>query len=242
MVAAILTSPVRCAQSGSHAVQDQTFHVRGTIRRAYGNSVLQGVSITLKGQTAQKTVLINAAGLYELDLPIGSYTMTAHSSERLTRTYERPLFRVVAPTSIAFDAFLLSDGCSVDFGATPSGELPDEKSANETWENVCGGADVFQVPSDEGVPFQVSIAFVTREHRQSGYVYSSRMPIPGRYGAQVLVAYNLLTVRADEVTYDEQRRTLRATGHALATDETGDRGHGDSMTFKFENGQATLVQ
>lgn len=242
MAAAILTSPVHCAQSGSHAVQDHTFHVRGTIRRALDNSVLQGVTVTFKGQTAQKTVLTNAVGLYELDLPLGSYSMTAHSQERLVRNYERPFFRVTAPTSITFDAFLLSDGCFVDFGVTMSGQLPDEKSVTETRENICGGADVFQVPSDGGVPFQVSIAFVSREHTQSGYVYSSRIPGQRKYGAQVLVAYNLLTVRADEVTYDEQHRTLHATGHVFATDETGDRGHGDSMTFKFESGLATLVQ
>lgn len=236
MVAAVFTLPARSAQSGRHTGQNQTFHLQGTIRRAYDNSVLQDVSITLKGQTAQKTVLTNAAGFYELDLPLGSYSMTAHSQERLMRNYERPFFQVIASTSITFDAFLLSDGCFADLLTLSGGEPPDEKSANETWENICGGADVFQVPSDEGVPFEVSIAFVSRQRTQSGYVYSSRR------GAQVLVGYNLFTLRADEVTYDEQHRTLHATGHVSATYETGNSSRGDSITFQFENGQATLIQ
>jgi hypothetical protein len=195
--------------------------------------------MTFKGENLQKTVSSDGRGVYDVNLPFGLYTMTARPSKNL-QPYQRPLFRVMAPTVITLDMYLDAQR-SCDFGVPAgSNRIPDETFERETQKNICGGVDVFPAPSESGVPFQVSIRFESRKRTERDYVYSSQLP-PGKYVAQVLVAYNLFTLRAGDVTYDEESRTLHATGHVIATDGTEKTRQADSMSFKLENGQATLI-
>jgi hypothetical protein len=55
------------------------------------------------------------------------------------------------------------------------------------------------------------------------------------------VAYNLFTLQADHIVYDVQRSTLEAMGDVVVENADGTTQRADSMTFKIENGEATLL-
>jgi lipopolysaccharide assembly outer membrane protein LptD (OstA) len=102
----------------------------------------------------------------------------------------------------------------------------------------CAGSDLFSVPSREQVPFQLFIQFITRKSTDTGFAYSTDMRSSGR--TPIFVAYNLFTLRADQVFYD-QARSLKATGNVVIANETGSTRQADSMTLKIENGEAIAL-
>jgi lipopolysaccharide assembly outer membrane protein LptD (OstA) len=57
-------------------------------------------------------------------------------------------------------------------------------------------------------------------------------------GTAVFVAYNLFTLRADHVTYDQKDQTLHANGKVVMINEKGESQRADEMTFRIENGEA----
>jgi lipopolysaccharide assembly outer membrane protein LptD (OstA) len=65
--------------------------------------------------------------------------------------------------------------------------------------------------------------------------------IPGRK-FPVFVAYNLFTLHADFVSYDEEGKTLKATGNVIVERTDGTTQRADSMSFRLENGLATPLQ
>jgi hypothetical protein len=172
------------------------------------------------------------SGSFEIELPFGFYTMTVISKIQGFREYRRPLFRVASSTSVTLDA-TLGLGSSCDLVAAPGSE---HIITEEEGQDACGGFDFFAVPSEEGVPFQLLIDYPSRQRADRANVYRSRR----HQGLQnpVVVAYNLFTLRADEVIYDVRSRTLRATGDVVVEGVDGTTQRGDSMTFKIENGEA----
>jgi hypothetical protein len=241
-------------QSATPTIQPQTSHIHGTVRSTIDDSAVAGVKVTFETQKGTKIVSTNRRGIYETDLPVGLYTMTVQPLDPALLTYKRPLFRVVSSTNLVFDiSFDRYDKITCEIWNPPPGN---QISDQDRMKNACGGVDVFPLPSEDGAAFQLLIRFGTRNPTDSGYVYSapwdfSAIPEPsyvyrsGRnpptLGAPVFVAYNLFTLRAEHVVYDEKNRTLQANGKVVVINEHGETQRADSMTFRVENGEATAL-
>lgn len=233
MLVALLPCVVLFGQSASPTTQLQTFHIRGKIR-AFNDSAVPGAEVTFESQKISTTVSSDKSGYYEANLPVGLYSMTAKPVERYLQRYRRPLFRVASPTSLTFNITLDTAGPFCDIKKP----VLDQPLPADDGVRICGGADSFPVPSQDGVPFDLFIQYETRRPTDRGYTYNTGAHLPGSQ-SPVFVAYNLFTVQADHVLYDVQGRTLEATGNVVATSADGATKRADSMAFKIENGEAT---
>lgn len=207
------------------------FHVHGTIRISQ-DFPDPGAKVTFVSQNFTRTVSANKNGFYQVDLPVGLYTMTVVPSEQYFQEYRRPLFRAMSPIDLDLDV-MLDPQVSCDVGTRPGAPAPTQ----DDFLNICGGVDLFSVPSADTTPFQLSIRYRNRHPADTGYVYNSGKVVSG---TPVLVAYNLFTLKADHVLYNIEGRTLTATGNvAVEQADGGAPQRADSMTLKIENGQAT---
>jgi hypothetical protein len=228
----------------------QTFHVQGTVRN-YEDAGISGAKVTFEGGRSIQTVVSDKEGFYAIDLPIGLYTMAAQASGQFLE-YRRPIFRVVSATSLTFDITLQLARQTCDVVSSVGGPPPNADDAL----NACGGWDSFPLPSEDHIPFQLSIQFGRRQatgnvstydgawrlntERERSYVYRSGWNSPS--AGNVFVAYNLFTLTADHVVYDVQARTLQAAGTVLLVNADGAVQRADSMRFKIENGDATPLR
>ena len=119
-------------QPASSTTRSQTFHVHGTITDSSGGVIL-GTTVSFQSELLTKESVTNDSGAYEVDLPLGVYTMTARAKDRGFAVFHRPPFRVSKPASITVDATLV----------VTSSDGPLEES--------------FVIPSDDHVPFQLYI-------------------------------------------------------------------------------------
>jgi hypothetical protein len=243
VVAAFFPCPGSFGRSVKPAARLETFHVSGTISRAHDNAALPEADVTFRGEKVSKTLTTDDRGIYEADLPIGSYTMTVRATDISLEVYQRPLFRITRPTSVTFNVRLYTEvqrSCDV---MTPpsSNHIPDDNDMKNVMKDECGGWDFIPLPSEDGTPFKLFIRFRTRHAADHGYAYSGRT-IFGRLQTPVFVAYNLFTLQANDVGYDERSQTLQASGNVVTVNEDGDTQRADSMKFRIENGQATPLQ
>jgi hypothetical protein len=213
--------------------QTQMFHVRGTVTDPIG-AVIPNGKLTFQSGQSIRTLITNNLGAYDADLPPGAYTMKVQVNG--FRTYYRPLFRVTSPTAVTFDVSLQVDSCGDMIVANSSGK---PVSNEQYWEatKFCAHEDVFPVPSNGGLAFEVSIQFGTRTVDGSAYAYEGEK---SPYELPVFVAYNLFSMRADKVIYYTKSGILLASGNVLVQDETGER-QVDSITFKVDDGRATQI-
>lgn len=218
-------------QSAAPVPRAQSPNVHGTVRLPFDYAVSRA-QVVFDGDTTSKTVFTDKTGFYEADLPVGLYTMIAIASKPGFKEYRRPLFRVASSTNLTLDITFVP-GVSCDL-VVPDGS--DHSQTQDEVQDACGGLEFFRVPSEDGVPFALSIDYPGRRRTDRETVYSSSNRI---IKPPVLVDYNLFTLRADAVVYDVQRRILKATGNVVAVDEKGATQRVDSMTFRIENGQAT---
>jgi hypothetical protein len=216
-------------QSATPAAQPQTFHVRGTVTDPLGAAV-PGAEITFNGEQTARTTMTNASGRYEIDLPLGRYTMKAE--RRGLRTYRRPLFLVSLPTDLMFD-ITLPVGQMVD--RIIAGKVVSERS-DQPFNYY--GEEFLPLPSKDGVPFQVFVRYFRRTATDDHLEYTDEKT---PYEEPVLVAYNLFSLQADKVIYDAQKRTIEASGNVIAVNELGATQHSNSMAFKIEDGQVALL-
>ncbi|HYL45514.1 MAG TPA: hypothetical protein VEU52_00670 [Candidatus Limnocylindrales bacterium] len=238
---ALLSFPCTFIQSSAPATPLQTFNVHGAVRIEpdYG---ISGAKVIFKGEGTSKTVLTDTKGFYQADLPVGFYTMFVVPPSEGFKTYQRPLFRVTASTNITWDVSIWpAPSCDP---VVPEGS--DHGVDVEEATDSCGGWKLFSAPSQDGVPFQLLINYPSRPLTESGTVYTSRSVQD--FKTPVFVAYNLFTLQADRVTYDEKTRTLEASGNVVAFNEKGEIAStnmvqtAESMTFRIANGEATRLQ
>jgi hypothetical protein len=173
-------------------------------------------------------VTTNDLGVYEADLPLGNYTMTARSPG--FRTYRRPLFRVRAPADLIFDVRLRLGGCG-DMVITNSSGGPPTDAEIYTATESCRHEDLFPLSPDRD-QLQISIQYESRA--ETADVVSYR-------GASredpVSLAYNLFSMCADRVVYNATAKTLEAQGNVVVEDESGKR-RADAMAFRLEDGHS----
>jgi hypothetical protein len=232
---ALLVCATSFGQSAAPVPELPTFQVRGTIR-AFNDSAVRGAGVTFESQKISITVSSDKSGFYEANLPVGLYTMTAKPVERYLQKYRRPLFRVASPTSLTFNITLGPAGPFCD----SKKPVLDQPLPADDGVRICGGGDSFPVPSQDKVPFDLFIQYETRRPTDRGYTYNTGEHLPGSQ-SPVFVAYNLFTLQADHIVYDVQRSTLEATGDVVVENADGTTQRADSMTFKMENGEATLL-
>jgi hypothetical protein len=241
-------------QSATPTNQPQTSHIHGTVRSTIDDSAVAGVKVTFEAEKGSKIVSTDRRGIYEADLPVGLYTMTVQPLSPDQLTYKRPLFRVVSSTNLVFDVTLDTyQKVTCEIVNPPPGN---QISEPDRVKNTCGGMDLFLLPSEDGVAFQLLIRFGTRKPTENGYAYSAPVDFsvvpepsyvyrsgrnPPTLGTPVFIAYNLFTLRADHVTYDEKNQTLHANGKVVVVNEKGETQRADSMNFRIENGEANPV-
>ena len=117
--------------------------------------------------------------------------------------------------------------------ATESGEGKTRKKHIRT---LGGGEDSYPFPLQDGVPFRLDIRYVRRERGENLVSYGSNTVVK----RPVLVAYNLFALKADSVDYSRTDGTVRAYGHVLIEDQSG-QASARSAAFKFDNGKATRI-
>ncbi len=223
-LAVLLLSTALVGQSATPEGQPPTFHIKGTVRDASGAAVY-GVRVAFQNEQASKSVLTTDAGEYEADLPLGSYTMTAAGVG--FQPYLRPAFRVTSSSSLNFDIVMHAYGnCEIPVFNFSGIVTAEEWAAAQ--KPSCLLADFFPVPSRDA-PFNVSFRY--RSRTVAGNTTS--------YAGPVFVAYNLLSLRADRVTYDSKSKSLQASGHVVAVNEPGTVQRADSIMFTLADGQAT---
>lgn len=240
MLFALLSGSALFGQSAPPVSQVQKPNVHGAVR-IEPDYAISGAEVIFKGEEFSKTVLTDKKGLYEASLPVGFYTMFVIPPPQGFRTYQRPLFRVTASTSITWD---------VSIRPAPSCDpvVPEGSDHGVDVEEVtdgCGGWKLFPVPSQDGVPFQLLIDYPGRQRTDRGSVYISRTLQD--FKTPVFMAYNLFTLHADQVTYDEKTRTLHARGNVVAFNENGEIASSNMVqpaeyfNFRIENGEATRL-
>jgi hypothetical protein len=223
-------------QSAAPTIRPQTFHIHGTVRSTIDDSAVAGVKVAFEAEKGGRIVSTDRRGIYEADLPVGLYTMTVQPLSPALLAYKRPLFRVASSTNLVIDVTLDTyQKVTCEIVNPPPGN---QISEPDRVKNTCGGMDLFPLPSEDGGALQLLIRFGTRKPAQNGYTYSapvdfSVIPEPSyvyRSGRNpptlrtpVFVAYNLFTLRADNVTYDEKNQTLHANGKVVVVNERARR-------------------
>jgi hypothetical protein len=236
-LAVLLFGTTLFGQSASPPTWPQTFHVRGTITDPIA-AVIPGVKVTFQSVSLTTTVTTNNVGVYEADLPLGDYTMTVQGP-RGFRFYRRPLFRVASPVSAVMNATLLVGPPCGDMVMIRGTQVTAEQERGISTDD-CEREDLIRVPSGNGMPFQLSILYGSRALVGSMYSYIGEKT--HEYESPVFVAYNLFSLQADKVSYDAEKQTIEASGNVVAVNELGTTQRANSMVFKIENGQVTLLR
>jgi hypothetical protein len=213
-------------QTSAPVTQPQTYHIRGTITDPI-EAVIPRVKVTFQGEQQRKTVTANDVGVYEVDLPIGDYTMTAQMAG--FRPYRRPLFRVRAPADMMFDVRLQIGRCGDMVITNSSGRPPTDAEIYAATES-CRHEDLFPL-SPRRDQLQLSIQYETRAETANVFSYSG-----ASREDPVSLAYNLFSLRADRVVYNAREKTLEAQGNVVMEDEPGKR-RADAIAFRLEGGR-----
>jgi hypothetical protein len=227
-------------QSSTPATQPQTFHIRGTITDPL-DAVVPRANVTFSNNQFRKVVSTNEVGVYEADLPLGVYRMSA---DRLgLKTFGRPLVRASTPTTLIVNVttYPARTSCDIVVGNS-SGAPPTREQWEDASKSLCGGEDSFPIPSGDGESFALYVQFQKRRTADGRYVYSGGKLTNGDLLTPVFVDYNLLSLQADEVIYDIKGQTIKASGNVVVTDESGPTRRADSLSLRIENGRATPLR
>jgi hypothetical protein len=225
------------AQSPATAGTPHSVHVQGTVFDPIG-AVVPGTEVTFESGQVSRIVIADDSGFYQADIPVGLYTMTAQA--QVTRysgfaLFRRPQFQLVPSKGVILNAHLgvARNNCDIVVaGSSREPTLEDQK-------DNCGAEDSCSAPSNEDGKFQLYVRYPKRSRIREAYVYSSESL--GNYRNAVLVEYNLLTLQADQVSYDAKHRRLVAIGRVVVEDQSGKTSHAGALTFELGNGHATLL-
>lgn len=201
------------------------------------NGAAPRIEVVFSSEYISQSVVVDDKGFYQIDLPLGTYTMTAafpgfgpkHISP-LTK-YIR-FFQVVSPTKIKLNGVLFGD-----YSCDGVWMAENEEEQKELFKDTCGGEDSFLAPSSDGTPFQLDIRYVRRQRTGRSFAYGNNAAVR----RPVLVTYNLFSLQADSVVYDTTNRVVRASGNVLIEDQLG-RTNAESVAFKIEGGKLTRAK
>ncbi len=215
-------------QSSIAASQLPTFQIKGTVKGTTGEAIYR-VKVSFQSDQFSKSVLTDDTGVYEVDLPLGEYSMTAQGAG--LRPYRRPLFRVTEPVSLVFDVTLRNfEGCDILVFNNSGQVTPDEWAAAQ--KESCLREDLLPVLSHG---FQLSIRYESRALRGSTYSYDGKTS--GQTDMPVFVAYNRFSVQADKIVFDSKHTTIKAIGHVIDVNEPDTIRRSDFMSYKIQASQ-----
>ena len=211
------------AQTSQSNPQPLSFHIQGTITSH--ESPASATAVVFQDKKTAKTVTTDAQGFYEVELPLGSYTMSVPIVQgRFHYNYLlRPLFRVTSPVNLVFNSTL----------------------------DAPGGTENISVASEDRTPFKLMVrygdltmgftgtrwyhGYHTRPEELHGLIMRTPM------GGLVLVEYNLFTLRGDRIIYHKKQKMIEAKGNVVFEDGTGRDQHAESMLLRITNGTLTPV-
>lgn len=237
LFAPLLMSAAIFAQSGGTKAA-VTFHLQGSVKYLGEDIPAAQAHLTFHNGKNEYTVISDSNGHYEADLPVGIYTLKATLLARsVTEEFDRPLFQVLAPSSLTLD-IKLDPHEDCDYVLPPPGKPPPPED-KDSW--ICNGAqDSFPV-SAGNVPFKIFIRYRSRKQDAGAFVYYTGKH-PADFNPPVEVSYNLFTLYADTVTYRLQGRTIEASGNVVANWANGVTKRAETMHIKINNGQALLMR
>lgn len=234
-IAALLLCTSLLGQSPASPDRPRTVRVQGLIEST-NDSVVPGTEVAFHSEQVSRAVVSDDKGFYQIDLPVGLYTMTAvRPGYSSLQTYSRPLFQIGSQPSFVLNITLYPERCCCDIveGRPGANDTP------EQWANLakdaCGGEDSFPLPSGDGVQFQVYIRYPKRALTDRGYVYKSD-EVATNARAPARVEYNLFTLEAEQILYDAEHQKIEASGHVVVVDESGKTQNANSMILKLVNG------
>ncbi len=210
----LLVSPV-FAQTAAEQSEPkaETFHIQGTIM-GIGDHV--AATMTLQSDKVTKTVSIDESGLYQADLPIGTYKMKVNwKVGRWKKTSGRPPFRSTTSSNL---------NLNIETGGSFQPEL-------------------FKIPAADGTPLEMYVASDnTLNYLFKGVSEFTQSKSGARSTTQVLVEYNVYTLHARHVRYNKKEKTLGADGHVSFEDGSGKTQQFDSVLFKIDNGMLVVLK
>jgi len=245
-VAILLLATAFFGQS-SNSVAIQTVHVRGTASGPLGDDVCPGTEMRFQGEHSSKTLVSDTKGSYEVDLPVGLYTMTTQYKYLVGghphfQKYVRPLFRISSSTNVVLNISMFAPRLTCDIVVVgKSGQPATPEQLEQSQKDLCGGEDWFPILSADGAPFQLYIRYPKRSPSDEMADYAGAQLATNAY-TPVLVEYNLFTLTAERVVYDRKSQIIAASGNVIATNASGETQHGASMLFKMRDGQAYPVR
>lgn len=206
-------------------------HVSGSIMQC-GQAVYADTPVRFESKAGQ-VAAVAYSGHFEVDLPLGVWTATTpfRVNEAGSDSMSRPRrFRLADhATKATLDLFERPPVlCNLE---------GDEKSVAA----ACWGEESFQVPSSEGVPFEVDLLGLVMVNEINSVVFDPCTAGHAKRTHRQSATYNLLTVEADEVTYNPVNSVLKANGDVVIQDESGER-HEHSATFRLSEGRAHPLQ
>jgi hypothetical protein len=229
LIIVLLSSAVLSGESARNAKSTSAVHISGSVTQC--GRAFPHMLVRFNGSASQ-VVQTSDAGLYEADLPLGVWIATTpvNPSDPPERSTSRPRhFRLTAPGTLVLNIYLRPPVmCDVSI-ITPSGRpaTPEEMSSRDAG---CWGEEFFEVPSADGVPFEVDLFGLKSEIACRN---SKKQP-------REIATYNLLSVEADKVDYHPNERILEASGGVVIHDESGEhRKH--SAIFEIRDGRVNSL-
>jgi hypothetical protein len=185
--------------------------------------------VALESDTKKSSVFVkvNKAGVYEADVPLGVYSVSAFEMSHPRR------IRVMSPTSVVVNIYLPTPvGCDLVIVPRP-GESPTPEQQEAERIRTCYGEEHHSLPSRDGESFEVDL---------SGLGGASGCPhVKGNKAHREFATYNLFSVQADRVTYHPAEQTIEAQGNVVFRNENGEH-TATSATFHVQDGQAVVVR
>jgi hypothetical protein len=221
---ALLSCGALSAQSAMNTPPAAQVHISGTIRQCGKPSHSGPFRVRFEGPPLRpKIVEANDGGVYETDLPFGVWTMTLGTDPHDdTKDLARPRhFQATASGRLAFDIYLRPP-VMCDVRGTPEGRA-----------KLCWAEEFFQVPSADGVPYEVDLFNLHQ------YWIPCPAAQPNSHHRE-FATYNLLSIEADNVAYHPSEKILEASGDVLMRDEAGEH-KSDSVRLSLQEGRVSVL-
>lgn len=88
---------------------------------------------------------------------------TGHPGYRFFEKYRRPLFRVASPVTLIMNVTLYPARMTCDMVLPSTAEVSERSELpEEAAKNACGGEELFPVPSETGIAFQLYVRYLKR--------------------------------------------------------------------------------
>jgi hypothetical protein len=226
-LAVVFSGAILLAQHASTATPPAQVHISGTICQCgkTAEALRSGAWwVRFEGPSplAPKIVKANDNGVYETDLPFGVWTMTLLGGPDDTTSFARPRhFQVTSSGRLVFDVYLRPP-VACDVLGTP-----------EAGAKVCWAEEFFQVPSADGVPYEVDLFNLHQYWVPCPAVQSNSHH-------REFATYNLLSIEADDVSYHPSEKILEASGNVVMQDESGEH-KADSVRLRLQDGHVFPV-